>query len=636
MFRRLNQAALAVFCMVAASIALANPLQISIEPGAQAGVVEVSLTNTGANAVSVLRWDTPFEDTLSHSVFSVEIPTKDYPYRESVAYTGRTVKRSSVSDESYILIDAGDTITANILLNEHYDIDQFGMYGIRFAGDVRYKEVSTLTGRSKEAITDVASLDQASMHSDSMTMVLAPSFTQRLRPIAYNSCSVEEQADILEAATIAETLTQTALTDLRGLGADERASSPRYSTWFGTYTESRFNRVVSNFEAIENAMANETLQFNCNCNEAGIYAFVYPAFPYSVTLCPEFRNASPNGENSRAGTIIHEVSHFTIVADTDDHAYSQSGSRALANSSPDLAIANADSHEYFAENAPALPIRRADDDPAATQYPSLLLGTEVQANVAANERNTYQVTNADQIELTSVAGDADLFVYSDSQFTDEICQSREGSDANDVCEIFVDGTVYVQIEGYTESSYTVLATGDAPIVNTDVIVLTLDTTINRSIAQREEIIYQVSGASVVDLESLSGDADLYIFNDVPFSNDTLVCSSANFSQENTLDRCNVPSTDATYYIAIYGYSEANFSLVARSAATTNVTRLTLGQTITKSIAEGEFNYYVVSGANEVVLTSTSGDADLLVSALRTLTRRRRRSKIKVAGSGRQC
>ena len=43
-----------------------------------------------------------------------------------------------------------------------------------------------------------------------------------------------------------------------------------------------------------------------------------------------------------------------IVAGTDDHAYGQSAAASLAISNPAQAVDNADSHEYFGENTPAL------------------------------------------------------------------------------------------------------------------------------------------------------------------------------------------------------------------------------------------------------------------------------------------
>ncbi|MFK8074940.1 MAG: M35 family metallo-endopeptidase [Granulosicoccus sp.] len=469
MFRALGKVWLAVFCILVAGPALANPLEVLIEPGEKPGVVQVGLTNTSTNPVSVLRWDTPFEDTLSHPVFIVQSSTKGGAYSTSATYTGRVVKRSAASEDSYIRIESGETLSVRVTLNEYYDIEQFGLYEVQFFGDIRYKELDGSSGRSQVSPQDVDALEYTHLHSNTMTMALQPNLTPRLRAPAYLSCSAQEQADIVEAVNIAETLTQTALTDLRSLTAAERASSPRYNTWFGAYDETRYIRVVSNFESIQNALAGETLQFDCNCNDAGTFAYVYPTLPFSITLCPEFRNAQPNGTNSRAGTIIHEISHFTVVADTDDHAYSHQDTQALAVSSPNLAVANADSHEYFAENDPALPIRRANDDPNPPQFSQLQIGTPVQSSVAAGEWNAYRVTNATRIALESLSGDADLYVYSDDQLSDEICRSVQttedafSSDSTvDQCAVPNTADHYVLVRGYTNATYSIVANGNVP------------------------------------------------------------------------------------------------------------------------------------------------------------------------------
>ena len=69
-------------------------------------------------------------------------------------------------------------------------------------------------------------------------------------------------------------------------------------------------------------------------------------------MCNAYWNAPLTGTDSKAGTLIHEMSHFTIVADTDDYVYGQTAARNLANTNPTNAVDNADNHEYFAENTP--------------------------------------------------------------------------------------------------------------------------------------------------------------------------------------------------------------------------------------------------------------------------------------------
>jgi peptidyl-Lys metalloendopeptidase len=131
---------------------------------------------------------------------------------------------------------------------------------------------------------------------------------------------------------------------------------PRYTTWFGTYNSSRYSKVRSNFSNISNAVSTKALVFDCSTcpgtDYADAYAYVYSNQPYRVYLCNSFWAAPSTGTDSRAGTIIHEVSHFSVVAGTGDYAYGQTAARNLARSNPSRAIRNADSHEYFAENTP--------------------------------------------------------------------------------------------------------------------------------------------------------------------------------------------------------------------------------------------------------------------------------------------
>jgi peptidyl-Lys metalloendopeptidase len=80
---------------------------------------------------------------------------------------------------------------------------------------------------------------------------------------------------------------------------------------------------------------------------------VYPTKAYEIFVCKAFWTAPATGTDSKAGTLVHEMSHFNVTAGTDDHVYGQTAAKSLAASDPDAAIDNADNHEYFAENKPA-------------------------------------------------------------------------------------------------------------------------------------------------------------------------------------------------------------------------------------------------------------------------------------------
>ncbi len=126
----------------------------------------------------------------------------------------------------------------------------------------------------------------------------------------------------------------------------------RYTTWFGKYSSGNYSTVRNNFTAITSAMNNASVTFNCTCTDSA-YAYVYSNQPYTIYLCNAFWSAPATGTDSKAGSLIHEMSHFTVVAGTSDYAYGQTAAKRLASTNPKRAIKNADSHEYFAENTPA-------------------------------------------------------------------------------------------------------------------------------------------------------------------------------------------------------------------------------------------------------------------------------------------
>jgi peptidyl-Lys metalloendopeptidase len=97
---------------------------------------------------------------------------------------------------------------------------------------------------------------------------------------------------------------------------------------------------------------------DCTCDgvsdPSSTFAYVYPNQPYTIHVCGAFWQAPVSGTDSKGGTLVHEMSHFNVIAGTNDHVYGQSAARNLAKTNPDQAIDNADNHEYFAENNPRL------------------------------------------------------------------------------------------------------------------------------------------------------------------------------------------------------------------------------------------------------------------------------------------
>lgn len=66
-----------------------------------------------------------------------------------------------------------------------------------------------------------------------------------------------------------------------------------------------------------------------------------------INLGVRFWKIKNGCEKSRAGVVIHELSHFKNIGKTDDYAYGIQGCLGLAEHYPNEALYNADSYELF-------------------------------------------------------------------------------------------------------------------------------------------------------------------------------------------------------------------------------------------------------------------------------------------------
>ena len=70
--------------------------------------------------------------------------------------------------------------------------------------------------------------------------------------------------------------------------------------------------------------------------------------------------------------------------------------------------------------------------------------------------------------------------------------------------------------------------------------------------------YEVTGADRVELDSISGDADLYIFQGTDFESEDIVCSS--IEQAGVLDACDLPDTSERLFAQVFIFNDADFEV----------------------------------------------------------------------------
>ena len=303
-----------------------------------------TLRNTSAREIAIPYWQTP-ERGIFHDIFDVRLNGKP------VEYVGRDYKWATPEERDIVRIPAGAAISSVVELSSTYAFQETGAYTVRYRASTQDLALRAQGPRAIELVSNEVSLfierDEAAIEIDfdeivgtgstSVGRYLSPSFV---------SCSSSRQTTLRSALGAAETMASKSRTYLNA-----GTVNSGYTTWFGTYTASRYNTVKSHFANIYTALNARTVTFYCDCTDSA-YAYVFKNQPYRIHLCNAFWSAPLTGTDSKGGTIVHETSHFTVVADTDDWAYGQTACRSLATSNPTRAVDNADSHEYFAESRP--------------------------------------------------------------------------------------------------------------------------------------------------------------------------------------------------------------------------------------------------------------------------------------------
>jgi peptidyl-Lys metalloendopeptidase len=303
-------------------------------------VVKVTFTNISASPQYVLKSHTPFEE-VEAPMFEI---TRD---GKPVRYMGAIAKRGAPTAADYFLLKPGASYTAKVELSALYDMATTGDYAIRFhsgkdADELKSNAASVWIDGTRPRGSNEETKTLAEMQAQAGMVTAAGG------ALAFNKCTTSQQADITSAVSAALNMATNGDAYMA-----KGTMGTRYTKWFGAVDSGRVATVKSHFAALKDAFATKPITVDCGCKKT-YYAYVYPTQPYTIYVCKAFWSAPMTGTDSKGGTLVHEMSHFNVVAGTDDWVYGQSGAASLAISNPSQAIDNADSHEYFGENTPAL------------------------------------------------------------------------------------------------------------------------------------------------------------------------------------------------------------------------------------------------------------------------------------------
>ena len=313
--------------------------------GAEPVTILFTLTNESDLTISISRWDIPF-DGLYNDTFRV---VKD---DQPIKYIGPLSMIAETRPEDYLTLRPGEVISTTFDLAVSYELKIPGEYIIHYESDflvMSSKYPKKLAEREDFIIKGIISSEIPIRLQEAR--LPRPSFVQ---PVTKH-CSQQQQEILIADLQNAVQLACNAKRVLNKRPPDIRIETERYLTWFGEYVKNRVENVTQNFRKICYILSTQAITFECRADcDPVLISSMTPDIEYEMNLCNGFWELVSSGTNSRPGTIIHEMSHFHVIADTDDMVYGKPNCMNLAANSPEKAINNADNYKYFAENDPPL------------------------------------------------------------------------------------------------------------------------------------------------------------------------------------------------------------------------------------------------------------------------------------------
>lgn len=300
--------------------------------GAGPVLVRVEATNVSTRPVSVPRWFLQ-DGELEEAFFDV---TRD---GDPLPFEGMHVKRPAPTAADFVVLAPGATMRVTVDLQTGYDLSRDGVYGIAYRGQTGVGPAARVVRSAVQPLLLAGRLPKPVQVGEITPMAGPLTFAGR--------CSSTQQAAI--RTSIVDATAYAAESD--GYLALNVSGTNRYTAWFGGFTSAAHTQVKGQFAKIRSAFETQSITVDCSCKKTA-YAYVYPSQPYKIWVCRAFWTAPALGTDSKAGTMIHEMSHFSVVAGTNDYVYGQTAALNLAATNPTDARKNADNHEYFAENTP--------------------------------------------------------------------------------------------------------------------------------------------------------------------------------------------------------------------------------------------------------------------------------------------
>ncbi|EEY16385.1 neutral protease [Verticillium alfalfae VaMs.102] len=321
-----------------------TPLEVKLENSGNSGV-KAYLTNNGAEAVKLFTTGTFLDEK---AVEKVEV----YSVDSKLAFDGirLTVSTVGLTEESFKIVKAGETIEMEFDAAELHDLSAGGDYEILTKGAFSTAELDSTV------ISGVLPYSSNSL-SSKVDGIKAATTHKNFQDIAKRTTVSSDCTGTRRSATI------TAINKCASLASAARAAATsdtaRLQEYFKSSSSSVSSRVAAVFSRIEEECGSTTSgisTYHCtdvyNSCKPGVIAYTLSSQSFMVNCDKFFNQMPPTSSRCHAQdqqtTILHEMTHLSQIAGTSD--YGGYGYNFVQSLTAAQNLNHADTYTLFAQS----------------------------------------------------------------------------------------------------------------------------------------------------------------------------------------------------------------------------------------------------------------------------------------------
>ena len=300
-------------------------------------------TNNANEDLYLLKRNTPLEGLNSQFV-SVFLDGRPLEYEGIIMYSLPPTK------DEFVLLKAGESISASVQITDAFSIGTDGLYTIQYSRPLQYLSVNEMSAMSIDQLKESIVRKSVQLYLEDTSVLLKPK-EQKVEidyTVYIESCTAASfNGDRKNNETLAAHKKLCAGIDKANKGV---GNNDLYVTWFGVYTAARAKTVKDVYSSMRSKLESTSVTYYNNgpkCEgKPRAVAYTYKRSKV-VYLCDAFYKlpiACSGTTSTKEGTLLHEWAH--AFANREDEGYGPDKCKGFAREDPDKAINNADNFKF--------------------------------------------------------------------------------------------------------------------------------------------------------------------------------------------------------------------------------------------------------------------------------------------------